>query len=359
MKIDRIAKRILLVLGTAVALTSGSLALSASSTTAAVSRTVDVLSLERAANGKLLAIGRLDRVSRSEFVVSVLGQNFVLIAGRTNFKFVEQGEVGRAVALFGEYVNNRYLVDAAVVLDGSYVQGASKVYLRGPVAAMNRGIGAISIGALELDASAFMFDLGAERLRAGNFAAIVGTQPAISGRVLVESISRVRATSPIYIDASVGTGRPEASVGTGRPDASVGTGRPDASVGTGRPDASVGTGRPDASVGTGRPEASVGTGRPEASVGTGRPDASVGTGRPDASVGTGRPEASVGTGRPDASVGTGRPDASVGTGKPEASVGTGRAEASVGTGRPEASVGTGRPDASVGTGRPDASVGTG
>ena len=325
MKIDRIATRILLVVGTAVALTNGSLALSASSTTAAVSRTADVLSLERAANGKLLAIGRLDRVSLSEFAVSVLGQEFALIAGKTNFKFVEQAEVGRAVALFGEHVNNRYLVDAALVLDGTYVQGASKVYLRGPVTALNRNIGAISMGALELDASAFVYEMGAERLRAGNVAAVVGTQPSISGRVLVEGFSSVRATSPIYVDASLGTGRPDASVGTGRPDASVGTGRTtEASVGTGRPEASVGTGRPDASVGTGKPQASVGTGRPEASVGTGRPEASVGTGRPDASVGTGRPDASVGTGRTtEASVGTGRPEASVGTGRPDASVGTG------------------------------------
>ncbi len=286
MKIVRIAKRIVLVLGTAVALTSSGLALGASAT-AAVSRTADVLNLESAANGKLLAIGRLDRVSRSEFAVSVLGQDFVLIGGKANFNFFEQAEVGRAVALFGEHVNNHFLVDAAVVLDGAYVQGASKVYLRGPVASLNRGNGVIAIGALELDASAFIYDSSAAQLRAGNVAAIVGTQPAITGRVLVEIITRVRLAAPIQVDASVGTGSPEASVSTGRPDASVGTGRPEASVGTGRPDASVGTGRPESSVGTGSPEASVGTGRPEASVGTGKPEASVGTGSPDASVGTG------------------------------------------------------------------------
>ena len=305
MKIDRLARRTALVVGTAVALISGGLASSASPNVTAVARTADVLSMERAANGKLLAIGRLDRISRTEFAISVLGQDFALIAGKANFKFVDRADVGRAVALFGEHVNNKYLVDAAIVLDGEYVQGASKVYLRGPLSALNRSIGAILIGGLELDAAAFSYDANTDALRAGSIATIVGTQPAISGRVLVERMARVQSVSPILLDASVGTGSPDASVGTGRPEASVGTGRPDASVGTGRPDASVGTGRPEASVGTGSPEASVGTGRPDASVGTGRPDASVGTGRPDASVGTGRPDASVGTGRPDASVGTG------------------------------------------------------
>jgi hypothetical protein len=248
---------------------SGGLALGAGpASTAAVARTADILSIERAANGKLLAIGRLDRISHSDFSISVLGQEFALVAGKANFEFVERAEVGRAVALFGERVNNRYLVDTAMVLDGAYVQGASKVYLRGPVAALNRQIGAFSIGILELDAAAFAFDSSAGRLRPGADTAVVGTQPSISGRVLVEHFAPTRRSSPIQIEASVGTGRSEASVGTGRSEASVGTGRPEASVGTGKPEASVGTGRPEASVGTGRSEASVGTGRPEALFGT-------------------------------------------------------------------------------------------
>jgi len=308
MKIDRHAKRFALLVGAVVVLVGGSGAIGArpdASNTLAVSKISDVLEIERAANGKLLAIGRLDRLSASNSVVSVLGQDFALMAGAANLRFVESAEVGRAVALFGENVDGKYVVDAAIVLDGQYVQGASKVFLRGQVGALNRRVGAVSIGALELDSTSVLSDLSATGLATGSVAGIVGTQPAISGKILVEQFVTSRATRPIRPDASVGTGRPDASVGTGRPDASVGTGRPDASVGTGRPDASVGTGKPDASVGTGRPEASVGTGRPDASVGTGKPDASVGTGRPEASVGTGRPDASVGTGKPDASVGTG------------------------------------------------------
>jgi hypothetical protein len=311
----KIAKRCVTVVGTAAVLVSSSLAFGAvQASTAAVARTIDVLSIERAANGKLLAIGRLDRISQQNFSISVLGQEFALIAGHANFEFVARAEVGRAVALFGERVNDRYLVDTAIVLDGAYVQGASKVYLRGPVTAINRQIGAFSVGALELNSAVLAYESGFSRLQAGSSAAIIGIQPSIDGLVLVEEFVQTRHSSPIQIEASVGTGRPEASVGTGSPEASVGTGRPEASVGTGRPEASVGTGRPEASIGAGRPEASVGTGSPEASVGTGSPEASVGTGSPEASVGTGRPEASVGTGRPEASVGTGRPEASVGTG---------------------------------------------
>jgi hypothetical protein len=291
-----------------------------------MSRISDVSAIERAANGRLLAIGRLDQISRAESRVSVLGQNFELVVGAANSRFVDQAEIGAPVALFGELIDGNYVVEAAIVLEGQYVQGASKVYLRGQLGSMNRRTGAGAIGGLRLDASSLMFDSAGASLKKGSTAAVVGTQPVVAGVILVERLVRARP------DASVGTGSPDASVGTGSPEASVGTGSPDASVGTGSPEASVGTGSPEASVGTGSPDASVGTGSPEASVGTGSPEASVGTGSPDASVGTGSPEASVGTGSPDASVGTGSPDASVGTGSPEASVGTGSPDASVGTG---------------------------
>jgi hypothetical protein len=290
------------VVGAIAVLLSGMSALNARPVlpqSAAMARLSDVLEIERASGGKLLAIGRLDNLSAVEFRASVLGQNFELIATAANLRFVDQARIGSPVALFGEVIDGKFVVDSALQLDGQYVQGASKVYLRGEIGSLNRRTGVASIGAAQFDASSVLYSKNGAGLRNGSATALLGTQPAIGGVILVERVLRTR---------------PDASVGTGRPDASVGTGRPEASVGTGRPDASVGTGSTEASVRTGRPEASVGTGRPDASVGTGRPDASVGTGSPDASVGTGSPEASVGTGRPEASVGTGRPDASVGTG---------------------------------------------
>jgi hypothetical protein len=358
MKIEWQAKKIALAVATAIVLVGGNSAFGARPPAAtnaiAVARHSDIQTIERAASGSLLAIGRVDRVSRSVFAVSVLGQKFILLAGSANERFMSDVKIGQPVALFGEISRGRYFVDAALRLDGQYVPGASKVYLRGSISSIDKRIGELSVGLAQLDTSGLVSRSIADRFAKGAMTAVLGTQPQVGGRVLVESIRKAAAP-----DASLGTGRLDASVGTGRPDASVGTGRIDASVGTGRLDASVGTGRPDASVGTGRLDASVGTGRIDASVGTGRIDASLGTGRPDASVGTGRIDASLGTGRPDASVGTGRIDASLGTGRPDASVGTGRIDASLGTGRPEASVGTGRIDASLGTGRPEASVGTG
>ncbi len=333
----------------------------------AVSNLATVQQIERAASGRLLAIGRVDRLSAQKSAVSLLGQEFVLLASDGNRRFFADARVGRPVALFGEISGGRYLVEAAMRLDGQYVQGASKVFLQGLVRSTDRAYGAITFGgSVPLDTSALVSRSVADRLVIGAKASVVGTQPSIGGKVLVESVRKV-AVSP-RTNASLGTGRPDASLGTGRPDASLGTGRPDASLGTGRSNASLGTGRPDASLGTGRSNASLGTGRPDASLGTGRSnaslgtgraEASLGTGRPDASLGTGRPDASLGTGRAEASLGTGRPDASLGTGRPDASLGTGRAEASLGTGRPDASLGTGRTDASLGTGRPEASLGTG
>ncbi|MEX0734291.1 MAG: hypothetical protein WD051_06600, partial [Steroidobacteraceae bacterium] len=248
MKIDRHAKRIALALSAVIVLVGWGNAfgarLSALNATA-VSRTSDIREIERAANGRLLAIGRLDRISASNFAVSVLGHDFRLTAGQANYRFVDHAQVGRPVVLFGEFDGANYLVDAAIVLDGQYVQGASKVYLLGSVDSVNRKLGAISMGSLSLDASSFVYQASISRLDKGSRAAILGTQPAIAGRILVESVGLVGR--PIRPNASLGTGRPDASVGTGRPNASVGTGRSDASVGTGRPNASVGTGRSDAS----------------------------------------------------------------------------------------------------------------
>jgi len=304
-----------LTCASAVALVSAGSAFGARPTesieTIAVADRAAVHQIEKAANGRLLAIGRIDRLSSRASTVSVLGQEFVLLASPSNRRFLSETRVGRAVALFGEISGSNYLVDAALRLDGQYVQGASRVYLQGSVRSNDLKNAAIAIGsAVSFDTSALVSRSVADRLTMGAVASVVGTQPSIGGKVLVESVRKTSARA----NASLGTGRPDASLGTGRPDASLGTGRPDASLGTGRANASLGTGRPDASLGTGRPDASLGTGRPDASLGTGRANASLGTGRPDASLGTGRPDASLGTGRPDASLGTGRANASLGTG---------------------------------------------
>ena len=281
MKIGRSGFWLSLVLGALVVSLSAGAGISDRSlapSVGAVSRVSDVLVIEREAKGKLLAIGRLDSISKFDFVASVLGQKFVLLGNPAVRDFVARAEVGQAVALFGELVDGEYFVSSALAFTGGYVQGASRVYLRAKLTSVRPSAGVFSAGALEFDVSSSSGQSRIVTATVGSLAAIIGSQPAISGKVLVERFARVGSIPRGDLAASVGTGRPDASVGTGRPDASVGTGRPDASVGTGRPDASVGTGRPDASVGTGRPDASVGTGRPDASVGTGRPNASVGTG---------------------------------------------------------------------------------
>ncbi len=250
MKIEWQAKKIALAVAAAIVLVGGSSAFGARSPLAtnsiAVARNADIRAVEGAANGRLLAIGRVDRVSRSTFTISVLGQKFALLAGSANERFMSSAKVGQPVALFGDISRGRYLVDAALRLDGQYVQGASKIYLRGSISSIDARMGFISIGSAQLDTSSLASRSVADRFTKGALAAVLGTQPQIGGRILVESIRKAAA-----VDASVGTGRTDASVGTGRTDASVGTGRTDASVGTGRPDASVGTGRTDASRGHG------------------------------------------------------------------------------------------------------------
>jgi hypothetical protein len=215
----------------------------------AVPNLATVRQVERVANGRLLAIGRVDRLSRQKLTVSLLGQEFLLLATRENRRFVSEVSIGRPVALFGEISGGSYLVDAAMRLDGQYVQGASKVYLKGRVHSNNRGIGALALGqSVTLDTSALISRGVADRLSKGSVASVIGTQPTIGGRVLVEAI---RKDSVASIDASLGTGRSDASLGTGRSEASLGTGRSEASLGTGRSEASLGTGRSDASLGTG------------------------------------------------------------------------------------------------------------
>ena len=223
MKIERHVKRVALAVGVAIILVGGSAAVGERLSTfkaVAITRVSEIREIERAANGRLLAIGRLDRISASEFAVSVLGQNFALTGGQANTQFVEHAQVGRPVALFGDIDGANYLVDAAIVLDGQYVQGASKVFLRGSFSSVNRKLSVISIGPQLLDASSVVQQRSISKLGKDSIAAIVGSQPAIEGKVLVEKIGLARRSA--RPDASVGTGR-NASVGTGR-DASVGTG---------------------------------------------------------------------------------------------------------------------------------------
>jgi hypothetical protein len=192
--------------------------------TAAVSRVSDVLAIERAANGRLLAVGRLDSISNSDFVATVLGRKFVLLADSAVLRFVERAEVGQAVALFGELVDGQYFVDSAIVLPGGYVQGASKIYLRAELTAVRRNIGSFGAGALELDVSSSSNQARISIATIGSVVAVIGIQPALSGKILVERFARVGSVPRSAVDASVGTGSPDASVGTGSPDASVGTG---------------------------------------------------------------------------------------------------------------------------------------
>src|SRR5262245_13964020 len=67
---------------------------------AAMSTSADIAAIERAADGRLLAIGRLDAVSRATSSASVLGQKFELLASPGNAKFLAEARVGRPVALF-------------------------------------------------------------------------------------------------------------------------------------------------------------------------------------------------------------------------------------------------------------------
>ena len=196
---------------------------------AAVASASDVVTIERAANGRLLAVGRLDSVSRSRFAVSVLGQKFYLMAGSGNRQFIAQARIGQPVALFGDLNAGKYFVDAVLPLEGQYIQGASKVYLRGSIRSVDRNIGVLSIGGAQLDTTSLVSRKAVDRIAKGAIAAVIGTQPSIGGKVLVESIRRIGS-----VDASLGTGRTDASLGTGKTDASLGTGRTDASLGTGK-----------------------------------------------------------------------------------------------------------------------------
>ena len=194
--------------------------------TAAVARISDVINIDQLADGRLLAVGRLDRISKSQFFASVLGQEFILLARSANFRFVANAQVGQPVALFGELVGNQYLVDAAIVLPGAYVEGASRVFMRGRVTSVRRDVGALSVGRLELDVSSSSDAMRDDIVDSGSLISLIGSQPAISGLVLVEHLTLEIGREYGRSDASVGTGRTDASVGTGRPDASVGTGRP-------------------------------------------------------------------------------------------------------------------------------------
>ncbi len=214
----------------------------------------EVALLEASVEARVVAIGRVDVVSKSRGV-GVLGY---LVMPSSSDRF----QVGDYAAVIDWSRRPNKQILEVRKLTGSYVPGASEVFLRAKVKSKDTSRAKLRVGGAEVDYSQHVLDLARSQVSSGTTLAVRGVQPSPGGVILGTCVS--------VIDGSMGTGRPDGSMGTGRPDGSMGTGKLNGSMGTGRPDGSMGTGRPDGSMGTGKPSGSMGTGRPDGSMGTGR-----------------------------------------------------------------------------------------
>ncbi len=252
--------------------------------------------------GRVVAVGRVDAVSRQQGV-DVLGIR-VMPGAYDNFQVGDY-----AVVLDWTMKGSTDRILEVRPLSSRYVPGVSEVFLKSKMSSNDSLRAHVGLGSIRVDYSNAAFSVE-RNAKAGSTLAIKGTQPLPNGVVLSSCVSILR-------DRSLGTGRAEGSLGTGKQDGSLGTGRAEGSLGTGRTDGSLGTGWADGSLGTGKVDGSLGTGKPAGSLGTGRAEGSLGTGRVDGSLGTGRVDGSLGTGRAEGSLGTGKQDGSLGTGRAE------------------------------------------
>jgi hypothetical protein len=227
---------------------------------------------------ELKVVGDLERVDLSSGTLLVAGQH-VSIAADTAFSYngISIKDNGRALRMIqpGDLLVVSGPLDAPARsvnrLEEAYVAGATVVFVRAKVLAVQQYLGRAKVDELSVDLTPAMSDPQYVNVEAGTIIEAAGIRPTAHGLLLATSVSARSASI-------VGTGGAQSIVGTGGPNSIVGTGGPNSIVGTGGPNSIVGTGGPNSIVGTGGPNSIVGTGGPNSIVGTGGPNSIVGTG---------------------------------------------------------------------------------
>ena len=146
------------------------------------------------ADSDLLALGPVDLVDPSKARVQVMGQWIPLAQAQISQNL--EGLVGHVIAVYGSVSADGSLEVASVREQDSidYVPGATHIYLKGPIAALDSLHGTARIGSLSVSYTNAMHSLAAEDLA-------VGTVVSFSGL-------RFNETNKLYADNALVHGAP-------------------------------------------------------------------------------------------------------------------------------------------------------
>ena len=149
----------------------------------------------------LLVIGPVESVNSAHTSAVVLGQK-VLIGAHDSVT------VGNTVAVYGEVLGDGSLNATKVVAEGTYVAGATSVYMVGTVQKVQASIGRAVVSGITVDLTPLMSE-GAVTPAVGSTVEISGTQPVNSGLLVAAGITGSGKAGPVEIDVLAGFGRKE------------------------------------------------------------------------------------------------------------------------------------------------------
>jgi hypothetical protein len=141
-------------------------------------------------------VGTVDSVDRRKNLIVVLGQTFSVnqatsmsVAGRAlksdatrNLKLVRTGDY---VLLAGSEMSNGTAVASRLsILLAAYVDGASPTYVKGRVSSLDKSVGQLSVGSLQVDYTSSLGTFDATQLVIGSTIELIGTRPTANGAML-------------------------------------------------------------------------------------------------------------------------------------------------------------------------------
>ena len=136
-----------------------------------------------------LLVGPIDAVDQLAGTVSALGRTFKASPDKVSVIANKIGSGGLPmVAVLGAAKNDGTLAPKSMVLlNASYVPGATKVLLKGNVTSVDRASGKLSIGKQLVDYSSVLSSADVA-ISVGTIVTVVGTQPLSQGLILADAI---------------------------------------------------------------------------------------------------------------------------------------------------------------------------
>src|SRR5450759_1301272 len=173
--------------------------------------------LKRLYGQDLQVLGEVQRIDLSKGILVVAGQHVVitnetvLLSGQNSvaepasaFRTIQRGDV---LAISGP-------LDAPAVsitrLNADYVPGATTIFVKGKINAIEKSTGVAKIDELSVDFTPAMSDVKFTMVDVGQIVEAIGTQPSLGGPLLADSISAtslVRATPIAGANSITGTAK--------------------------------------------------------------------------------------------------------------------------------------------------------